>query len=283
MEMSPQRDPSDMTRALASEREARRQAEKRALDLASELERVKAAERQARAETAAAAELHAEFVSSVSHDLRGPIGTILTWAHLMRNGRLSEEKAAHALDAIARSSQSQLRMLERLVDLARLRLGRLEMEVVRADVGAAARAAVEEVRGSADTRHVLLDVDASDGLDVAGDPKRLTQAIGHLLENAIDATPDNGRVDLLLRRHEEGIEIVVRDTGSGLDPALAKSLSAGIREPDQRSRARRGLGLPLARGLTELHAGSLELTSEGLGRGTIARMWLPAFSSVDDS
>lgn len=215
-------------------------------------------------------------ISVLSHDLRGPIGTILTWAHLLRGGQLSAEKTAQALGAIERSARGQVRLLEQVVDLARLRSGRLSIEPQAAELGAIAQAAIDETRAAAETKRIALVLDRDGAIGVAADPERLRQAIVHLLDNAIRAEPEGGRIDVTTARHGDVAEVHVRDHGPGLEPGMGEALIAEAHRPAPASRGRRGLGLPLAVGLAELHGGSLELASEGLDRGTVARVRMPA-------
>ncbi|HZR83806.1 MAG TPA: HAMP domain-containing sensor histidine kinase [Candidatus Binatia bacterium] len=252
------------------ERSLRLAAEERADRLARELE-------EARAEAARAAKSRDQFISSVSHDLRGPIGTVLTWAQLLRGGLLPEEKRERALDAIERGARAQVRLLECLVDLARLRAGTLSYSDGPVDLSAAARAAVEKTAPVARAKGVQVEIEPAVGdVTLQGDGDRLAQAIAQLVDNAIRATPEGGRVGVRLRRDGAQVEVEVTDTGSGLDPEQAENLIAGARDTEASREARRGLGLPLALGLVERHAGSLRLESAGAGRGTVARVRLPA-------
>lgn len=272
--MGAERD-GDVSEEVESERAARHRAEKRARELEDLVQRLSEAERVARANGERAERSRDYFISILSHDLRGPIGTILTWAHLLRGGQLSREKVTQALEAIERSARTQVRLLEQVVDLARLRSGRLSIDPQKTDLGAVAEAAVEAARSAADAKQVALTLTAEDRVQVHGDAERLRQSIGYLLDNAIRSTPESGKVDVVLRRNGSEAEVTLTDSGAGLEPDVAQSLVARARDPEPPGHGRRGLGLPLAVGLVELQGGSVELSSDGPGRGTVARVRLP--------
>ena len=111
---------------------------------------------------------------------------------------------------------------------------------------------------------------------MVGDPRRLARAIGHLLDNAIAATPRGGRILIELERGAQGLRLVVSDNGPGMDPAtLARAIEGLKTGPEGKSAERRqGIGLPLARQLIAAHGGTLELLSEA-GQGTTAIVELP--------
>jgi signal transduction histidine kinase len=269
------RDPAD---ELDRERSARREAEAVAHRLAAELERAREDERAARASADAAVRARDQFIAMVSHDLRGPIGTVLTWAQLLRGGLLGEEKRQRALDAIERGARAQVRLLESLVDLARLRAGTLSFNDTATDLAAVARIAVERSAAAAQAKGVALEVaESREALPLHGDPERLAQAVGHLVDNAVRATPEGGCVVVSARRDGDALELEVRDRGAGLEPGRAEALLAAARDLES-AEGRRGLGLPLVVGLVERYGGIVELRSGGAGDGTTAVVRLHALA-----
>jgi signal transduction histidine kinase len=262
---------------LARERSAREAAEARAAELEEELARSKRAEGAAREAAESAARSRDQFISTVSHDLRGPIGTVLTWAQLLRGGMLTDEKRQRALDAIERGARTQVRLLETLVDLARLRAGTLAFHESATDLTTIARSAIEKSMSAAQAKRVAIELAAApEAMPIHADGDRLAQALAHLIDNAVRATPDGGCVDVRLRRDGATVEIAVQDTGAGIEPERAATLVEGARDVDPPLGGRRGLGLPLAIGLLDHHRAAVSITSDGPGLGTTATVRFPA-------
>jgi signal transduction histidine kinase len=140
-------------------------------------------------------------------------------------------------------------------------------------------AAIEVVRPSADAKDLRLEqsLDPLAGT-VSGDPDRLQQVVWNLLTNAVKFTPRGGRIEVLLRRAEGHLELIVRDDGIGIDAPFLPQVFDRFRQADAsttRSHGGLGLGLSIARQLVELHGGSIEAASEGLGLGSEFVVHLP--------
>ncbi|MFN8627521.1 MAG: PAS domain S-box protein [Candidatus Binatia bacterium] len=236
-------------------------------------------ERQARAEAEAANRAKDEFLAIVSHELRTPLTPILTWAHLLRSGRLDQDVTRRACDAIERAVRSQAQLIEDLLDVSRITSGQLRLEARPIELAPVVEAALESVRPAAEAKEIALDIllDHNAGM-ILGDATRLQQVIWNLLANAIKFTPKGGRVQSLLRRVDSHIEFRVSDTGQGIGPHLLPHVFERFRQADSSTtRAHRGLGLGLAivRHLVELHGGVVRAESPGEGRGTTFVVELP--------
>lgn len=236
-------------------------------------------EREARDEAERSNRAKDEFLATLSHELRSPLSAALSWAHLLRRGQLDPEKTARALETIERTTRLQVRLVEDLLDISRIVSGKLTVERGVVDLGAVVEAAVESAHAAADGRQIRLHVDAPrDVLLVAGDATRIEQVIGNLLGNAIKFTPAGGEVAIAWRRVEGDVEIVVRDTGIGIDPAVLPHVFDRFRQADSSTTRRHGglgLGLAIVRHLVELHGGTIAAESAGEGQGTVMRVRLP--------
>jgi signal transduction histidine kinase/CheY-like chemotaxis protein len=220
-----------------------------------------------------------EFLATLSHELRTPLNAVLGWSRMLREGKISPAKMARAFDVIERNAAAQLDLVEDLLDLSRIITGKFRLNVGVVDLSAAIDAAVEAVQPAATAKGITIQVTADpDACDVIGDGQRLQQAVWNLLSNAIKFTSGSGRVTVTRRRREGDIEIEVRDTGQGVEPAVQPYIFDRFRQADSgTTRAHTGLGLGLAivRHIVELHGGKVSVTSPGKGQGSTFMMSLP--------
>jgi CheY-like chemotaxis protein/anti-sigma regulatory factor (Ser/Thr protein kinase) len=171
-------------------------------------------------------------------------------------------------------------MVEDLLDVSAIIRGKLRLHTGPVDLGAVVAAAVESVRLQADEKQIALrttiDPDAASG---HGDPARLQQIVWNLLSNAIKFTPAGGRVAVELRRPDAAhVEIVVRDSGRGIDPAFLPHVFDRFRQGDAtptRVHGGLGLGLSIVRHLVEAHGGAVRAESDGLDKGAAFIVTLP--------
>ncbi|MFO0601525.1 MAG: PAS domain S-box protein [Polyangiales bacterium] len=212
-----------------------------------------------------------ELLSITSHELRTPLNAILGWSHLLRGGALSEEQRARAVETIERNARVQVKLVDDLLDFSRVVTGRLRLSLAPVDPARVVEAAVEVVRPAADAKdvrlQVLLDPDAG---TLNGDASRLQQVVWNLLSNAVKFTPKGGRVYVRLRREDSHVEVVVGDTGAGIEPAFLPQVFQPFRQQDAtitRTHGGLGLGLAIVKHLVELHGGTVEARSDGPGKG----------------
>jgi signal transduction histidine kinase len=244
-----------------------------------ERDRLLAAEQAARTEAESASRVKDDFLSAVSHDLRGPLQSILIWTELLRDPNMSVASRLRTVDSLDRSAQAQRQLIDDLLDMSRIISGRLKMSLSQCDVRSILLLTMETGRPAAEARGVALEVD----LDPAGapalcDPDRMRQVFRNLLANAIKFTPKGGRVQVRLERTGELVRIRVSDNGEGIDPGFLPHVfdhfQYGENAPGGRNAAL-GLGLSIARRLVELHGGSIEAESPGKGQGSVFTVTLP--------
>jgi signal transduction histidine kinase len=247
--------------------------------LEAERERLLAHAQTAQAEAEAANRAKDMFLATISHELRTPLSPILAWAHMLREGRLDDEKARHALATIERNARSQGQLIDDLLDVSRIVAGKLRLEVRPVELAPIIQAAVEVVRPAAEAKSIRLEVvlDTETG-HLAGDPDRLQQVFWNLLSNAVKFTPKGGRVQVLLERVNSHVEIAVSDTGRGITSEFLPHIFERFQQADTgptRGHGGLGLGLAIVRHIVELHGGSVHVESAGPERGATFTIKLP--------
>src|SRR5262245_61055706 len=232
-----------------------------------------------RAEAQAANRSKDEFISLISHELRSPLNSILGYNRILRSNPQDAEQIKQASDVIERNARTQLQLIEDLLDIARVVSGKLRLDLSPTDVVPVLAEVLNEVRPAAEAKGIELRAHYNRKPEmVNGDSTRLHQVIGNLLSNAIKFTPEGGRIELWLKRTDEGLSIVVSDTGKGIAPEILPYIFERFRQADSSSSRRHGglgLGLALVRHLVELHGGTVEAESEGIGLGSIFTVKLP--------
>ena len=236
-------------------------------------------ERSARADAVAANRLKDDFLATLSHELRTPLNAIMGYTRMLRRGIFDEPRREHALSVVERNAATLTQMVEDVLDVSRIVAGKIRLNVQTLDVARVLEEAIATVKPAADARGVTVQtLLGSDTGPVAGDPERLQQVLWNLLSNAVKFTPRGGRVQVRLARVESHMEIVVSDTGVGIDPEFLPHVFERFRQADSRfSREHGGLGLGLAivRELVHLHGGDIHAASEGEGKGATFVVTLP--------
>lgn len=212
-----------------------------------------------------------EFVATLSHELRTPINAITGWANLLASGKLSPAEAGKAVDVIVRNARQQTQLINDLMDLSAVVVGKMRLDIRPIDFTRVVQAAVESIRPSIATKELTLDVRLDGGpVEVLGDADRLQQVVWNLLTNALKFTPAGGRIEVSLGRHASFARLTVSDTGVGIAPDVLPSIFDRFQQADASTTRRHGglgLGLAIARHLVELHGGSIWADSEGVGCG----------------
>ena len=244
----------------------------------------------AKQEAELASESKSRFLAHMSHELRTPLNSILGFTEMMQRGLFGEignSRYADYLETIRHSGTHLLTLINNLLDLSKIEAGREELDEGVFDMGELLRAAAHAEQPTARDHGLTLACDVGEQSQLLrADHVKLDQIVLNLLSNAIKFTPEGGHVTLSGRLSANGgYEIVVADTGSGMDPddiPEAMGSFAQIRNPHTRKSDRgSGLGLPIARSLAELHQGRLEIASRR-GVGTRVTLWLPSERLVQE-
>ena len=248
-----------------------------------ELEREQLLEREQRARALAedANRAKDQWLAMVTHELRSPLNAILGHARLLdlRRAQLPAEFAGFA-DMVRRNGERQNELINDLLDTARMATGKLQLEPGPVSLTGVIADALDAVRPAAQARGIslLTNIDLSVGV-ITGDAARLQQVVWNLLTNAVKFTPPGGAVVVGLCRNSEQIVLMVSDTGQGIAPEFLPHVFERFSQADT-SRTRRhgglGLGLALTKQIVELHGGTIEAASDGLGQGASFTVSLPA-------
>jgi signal transduction histidine kinase len=221
-----------------------------------------------------------EFLATISHELRTPLNAIVGWTSMLTRRTIPPEMQQHAIAVIARNAAAQTRLVEDLLDLSRAVAGHLQLRLAPVDLHPVLQGAIDALRPAADDAGLTLDYRPGPELgQIEADAGRLQQILNNLLTNAIKFTPRGGRVTLRAARLPDSVAITVEDTGMGMHAEFVPHVFDRFRQADSsttRAHPGAGLGLAIARHLVDLHGGSIEAGSEGLGRGSYFTVTLPA-------
>lgn len=225
-----------------------------------------------------------EFLAMLGHELRNPLAPIGTSLEILRMAPPDGPEAAWARDAIGRQLRHMTRLLDDLLDISRITLGRIRLKLEPIDLGRVVANAVETARPLVDTFGHHLTVRLPEvAVPMRGDAVRLTQVVANLLNNAAKYTERGGRIEVAVRREGERVRLSVRDNGIGVAAGELETIFELFSQmPNGRERAQGGLGigLTLVKRLVELHGGTVEARSDGPKRGMEIVVQLPA--AVDE-
>ena len=222
-----------------------------------------------------------EFLAIMSHELRNPLNVILGYAELLL--RTEEIRSSASLkrmsEAVKRNAVAQSKLIRDLLDLSRLRSGKLELNRETVSPVASIENAIETVRNDAQSKDIAITVTTPDeAVFVEADPVRLEQIIWNLLNNSVKFTPNGGEIALRLEAEANAIVLTVEDNGQGFEASFQPHIFEIFRQADSgtnRSQAGMGIGLAVVQQLVELHGGSVSAYSAGAGKGATFTIRLP--------
>jgi signal transduction histidine kinase len=243
-------------------------------------------EQSARREAEIANRLRDEFMATVSHELKTPLNSILGWARMLKAGDLDEDQVKKALGTIIKNSETQNRLIEDLLDVARIISGKLVLEFEPIDPVELVRDAIEIVRPAAQAKAIEISQRTDDeamSLVVHGDRNRLVQVFSNLLTNSVKFTPDGGSIEVSMIEDGADLAVSVKDNGIGISSEFLPNVFERFRQDASASTRNGGLGLGLAivRQLVEMHGGSVAVESEGPDKGSVFTVTLPARRQAD--
>ncbi|MEX2219645.1 MAG: ATP-binding protein [Phycisphaerales bacterium] len=256
-------------------------------------------EREARLEAQGANRSKDFFLATLSHELRTPLSAVLGWAVMLRAGdRPLSTDIAEGLIVIERNARALGKLIEDVLDVARITAGKFTLDTRPENLTALVMAAAESARPLASAKAISLEV-AGDGGEAGGgaggggdlwvmaDAPRLQQAISNVLSNALKFTPPGGRVTVRLGRvpgkDGDDARVSICDTGRGIDPESLISIFDRFKQAGEgttRSFGGLGLGLSIVRHIMEAHHGAARAASEGQGRGATFTLDLPAIPAA---
>lgn len=222
-----------------------------------------------------------EFVTVVAHELRSPINSVAGWAQLLRMRKFDPANIDRALEAIERGTQTQVQLIEDLLDISRMASGKLHLTLAPVNLAKIVGGAISLMRPMAEAKQIYLDSRLAPSAQVSGDLNRLQQIVVNLLTNAIKFTPEQGRITITLEQVARQVQIQVSDTGKGINPEFLPNIFERFQQGQKNSGSKDGLGLGLAivKNLVEMHHGTITADSPGIGQGAIFTVYLPLLES----
>ncbi len=219
-----------------------------------------------------------EFLATVAHELRNPLASIHNAMQFLRLKCRADPEVQEVTEMVERQVHQMARRVDDLLDVSRVGHGKFNLKLRQVDLKDVVALAVETSRPLIDARkHVLRVSLPKQAVEVEGDPGRLAQVVSNLLNNSAKYSEDGGRIDLTLEAIADRAILRVRDTGIGIERAMLArvfELFTQVKE-SRRSEEGLGIGLALVRNMVELHGGSVQAKSAGLGHGTEFVVRLP--------
>jgi PAS domain S-box-containing protein len=220
-----------------------------------------------------------DFLAVLSHELRTPLNAIVGYSRLMRGHMLPPDQVTRAVETLERNARWLTQIVDDVLDVSRIVSGKIRLDVQIVEPASVIDNAVATMQPAADAKGVRLQtlIDPRVG-PISGDPDRLQQIVWNLVSNSVKFTPKGGRVQIRLERVNSHIEIVVSDTGIGIDKEFLPHVFERFRQKDAGSTRRTGglgLGLSIVKHLVEMHGGSVHAASGGEDQGTTFTVRLP--------
>jgi len=219
------------------------------------------------------------YIATLAHELRNPLAPIANAASLLRGNSLAPERIEWIGAMVARQAAQMARLLDDLLDVSRIGRGKIMLRRTRVELGRLIRDTLQTSMPliEAGRHQVALDLHG-EPLWVDADPLRLTQVLANLINNAAKYTPPGGIIEIGLRLDDGRACVTVRDNGVGLDPAMIERVFdpfVQVSSASHMAQGGLGIGLSLAKGLVELHGGSIVAASDGAGQGALFTVRLP--------
>jgi PAS domain S-box-containing protein len=219
-----------------------------------------------------------EFLTVLSHELRSPLNPILGWTQLLQTRRLDETKTIAALEIIERNVKTQCRLIDDLLDMARVLRGKLSLNAAPVNLLGLIKSAIDTVQTAAIAKSIQINPVLLDIGQVSGDNVRLQQIVWNLLTNAVKFTPSGGRIDIRLEQIDNQAQITIIDTGKGISLDFLPHIFESFRQEDAsvtRKHGGLGLGMAIVYQLVKAHGGTVTADSPGEGKGATFTVRLP--------
>ncbi len=220
-----------------------------------------------------------EFLAMLAHELRNPLGVVLNGVKILDRIGVRHGEAVRTRAVMARQTQHLARLLDDLLDVARISQGKIDLRKELLDLRTVVDFALESERHRLMVKSQHLTVTMPDTpVTVYGDPARLQQVVANLVHNAAKYTPERGRVDVTVEERDDEAIVRVRDTGAGIPYEKLQTvfdLFVQLNVSKDRSEAGLGIGLTLVQRLVAQHGGRVQARSEGVGRGSEFVVTLP--------
>ena len=227
-----------------------------------------------------------EFLATLAHELRNPLAPVRNALQILKMPRVDAQTIERSREMMERQVQHLVRLVDDLMDVSRVMRGKIELRKEQIELAAVVARAVETVQPLVDAQgHELSVRISSESLLLDADPVRLAQVVGNLLTNAAKYTEPNGRIWLTAERDGEMAVLRVRDNGIGIATQMLPrifELFVQVDHASTKAQGGLGIGLTLVKNLVEMHNGTVEARSEGLGKGSEFAVRLPVLPNEHD-
>jgi signal transduction histidine kinase/CheY-like chemotaxis protein len=262
-------------RSMVSAVQAALRARSRQYELRDQLEQTNAANRELHGQARA----KDDFLATLSHELRNPLSALTTAARMLERTDLDAKADHMARQIVKRQTSLMSRLLDDLLDVSRITRGKLEIRKSPTVLSTIIESAIETVQPLLNRKGHAFSVSLPDrDVIIEADAVRLSQVLANLLTNAAKYTEPQGRIELAVERRDDVVEFRVRDSGIGIPTANQAEIFkmfAQLSPAIDRSEGGLGIGLALAKGLVQLHGGTIDVRSEGHGRGSEFTVRIP--------
>ena len=232
-----------------------------------------------------ASRLKDQFLAALSHELRTPLNAMLGWLQIIRTTKPGAQTVQRALDSLERNAKAQARLIEDLIDVSRALTGKLQLKTEIVDLRTVVKSALDVAEVAARAKDVHISgVMPETACFVSGDPDRLQQIMWNVFSNAVKFTPGGGTVTVDLRPSKRDFALTVTDTGVGISREFLPYVFDRFRQADgsmTREHGGLGIGLSIVKELTELHGGSVAVSSPGMGLGTTFIVRIPGAMNIE--
>ncbi|MBC7430239.1 MAG: PocR ligand-binding domain-containing protein [Bacteriovorax sp.] len=218
------------------------------------------------------ARLKDELLATVSHELKTPLTTIILKIQMMKKGMIKPERLPEFINSLERSANIQANLIEDLLDAAKVITGKFVVNPLLIDLKDILQKSIETIEDSAQTKNISIEsLGLNECYPFMGDSIRLQQAFCNLLTNSVKFTPANGHIVVKMTQNISSYTIKFSDDGTGIEPSFMPSIFKKFSQHESKiglSQAGLGLGLSLVKTIVDLHYGTIEVESPGLGKGT---------------
>ena len=220
-----------------------------------------------------------EFISVVSHELRTPLNSIAGWTRILQTNHLTDEKRQMALEKIERNLRQQTVLVDDLINYSKMIVEKTELEVEPIVVSEVFEEAYQNIKKEAAEKHIEIHKDNRlNGSVILCNRESIKTVFNNLLANAVKFTPDGGKVETELFKDDNEIELIIKDSGIGIEPKFLPHIFDSFSQADSsitRQYGGLGLGLAISKHIIKLHNGTIEAHSKGEGKGSVFTIKIP--------
>lgn len=225
------------------------------------------------------------FLAMLSHELRTPMNVILGWLEILTTEDVDDETYTQALETLNRNAKVQIQLINELLDVSRIINGKLSLHASKADLGSLLAGAIDSVQPATRAKNIEAVLKTEGDLSASVDSERIQQVLWNLLSNAVKFTPNGGHIDVRATGDAHDVRIVVSDTGQGIESQFLPYVFDRFRQEEggfTRTQGGLGLGLSIVRYIVEGHGGTIDVASEGRGKGATFTVVLPKVARISN-